>query len=134
MKISNTLILPCVLAMALSLSSFTSEASDKKEHPQKEETSKKAFDAYLFKVPKTNKIKLVVDKNTDARLRILLTGKDGKIYYSETNDDKESKYRRQFDMNELTEGVYYFELYSKKQTIIKEIKIQSASEKLVSLL
>ncbi|MBE9461454.1 hypothetical protein ACFP1I_01640 [Dyadobacter subterraneus] len=134
MKISNTLILPCVLALALSLSSFTSETSDKKENPQKEETSKKAFDAYLFKVPNTNKVKLVVDKNTDARLRILLTGKDGKIYYTETNDDKGSKYRRQFDMNDLGDGVYYFELYSKKQTLIKEIKIQSASEKLVSLL
>lgn len=134
MKISNTLILPCVLALALSLSSFTSEVSDKKEHPQKEETSKKTFDAYLFKVPNTNKVKLLVDKNTDARLRIMLTGKDGKVYYSETNDDKQSKYRRQFDMNDLTEGTYFFELYSKKQTLIKEIKIESASEKLVSLL
>lgn len=134
MEISNTLILPCVLAMALSLGSFTAEASDKKEHPQKEETTKKAFDAYLFKVPNSNKVKLVVDKNSDARLRIMLTGKDGKVYYSETNDDKQSKYRRQFDMNDLTEGVYYFELYSKKQTLIKEIKIESASEKLVSLL
>lgn len=134
MKISNTLILPCLLAMALSLSSFAAEDSDKKEHPQKEETTKKAFDAYLFKVPNSNKVKLVVDKNSDARLRIMLTGKDGKVYYSETNDDKQSKYRRQFDMNDLTEGVYYFELYSKKQTLIKEIKIESASEKLVSLL
>lgn len=134
MKISNTLILPAALALAISLSSFTSETSDKKEHPQKEETSRKTFDAHLYKVPNTNKVKLLVDKNTDSRLRILLTGKDGKIYYTETNDDKQSKYRRQFDMNELTEGVYYFELYSKKQTIIKEIKIESASEKLVSLL
>ncbi|GLU51428.1 hypothetical protein [Dyadobacter frigoris] len=134
MKISNTLILPCVLALALSLSSFTSGTSDKKEHPQKEETTKKAFDAYLVKVPNTNKVKLLVDRNVDARLRILLTGKDGKVYYSETNDDKQSKYRRQFDMNDLTDGVYYFELYSKKQTLIKEIRIQSASEKLVSLL
>ncbi|WP_159469834.1 hypothetical protein [Dyadobacter sp. 3J3] len=134
MKITSTLILPCVLALALSLGSFTSEASDKKEHPQKEESTKKAFEAYLVKVPNTNKVKLMVDKNTEGRLRILLTGKDGKIYYSETNDDKQSKYRRQFDMNDLTDGVYYFELYSKKQTLIKEIKIQSASEKLVSLL
>ena len=134
MKISKTLMLPCVLALAISMSSFTSANSDKKENPQKEETAKKAFDVYLVKVPNTNKVKLLVDKNAGARLRILLTGKDGKIYYSETNDDNQSKYRRQFDMNDLTDGVYYFELYSKKQKLIKEIRIESASEKLVSLL
>ncbi|MCF0054878.1 hypothetical protein [Dyadobacter sp. CY356] len=134
MKISKTLILPCVLALAISLSSFTSEFSEKVENPQKEETTKKTFDVYLVKVPNTSKVKLLVDKNADARLRILLTGKDGKVYYSEINDDKQSKYRRLFDINDLTDGVYYFELYSKKQTLIKEIRIQSASEKLVSLL
>ena len=132
MKILNTLILPCVLALALSLSSFT---TDKKEKSRQEETARNfSFNAYLINVPHSNAVKLVIDRENTARLRIVLSGKDGMIYYSEIFDENKAKYRRSFQMDELAAGNYYFEVYSKKQKLIKEVKIYNASEKLISFL
>jgi hypothetical protein len=132
MKISNILILPCMLALALSLSSFT---ADKKERSRQEKTSKSfSFDAYLFNVPHSNTVKLIIDRENVAKLWIVLSGKDGKIYYSEVFNENQAKYRRAFHMDELNEGTYYFEVYSKKQKLVKEVKIYSASEKLISFL
>ena len=57
-----------------------------------------------------------------------------KLYYSEVFNENQAKYRRSFNMNELNDGTYYFEVYSKNQKMIKEVKVHSASEKMVSLL
>jgi hypothetical protein len=132
MKISNTLILSCLLALALSLSSFT---IDKKERSRQQETARNfSFNAYLVNVPHSNTVKLIIDRENTAKLRIVLSGKDGMIYYSEIFNENMAKYRRSFHMEELDAGTYYFEVYSKKQKLIKEVKIYNASEKLISFL
>ncbi|MCE6990407.1 hypothetical protein [Dyadobacter sp. CY323] len=129
MKISNVSNLFCALALTLSLASFT---TDKKKSTD-EKANAVTFDAALYKVSQTNKVKLSVDKPVDDKLRVILKDKAGKVYYNEVFSEKDSKYRRVFDLEEMNDGTYYFELYDKKNKLVKEVEIRSTSEKLISL-
>ncbi len=132
MKISNISNLFCAVALTLSLASFTTDK--KKNSEEKETTNAVVFDAALYKVAQTNKVRLSVDKNAKDRLRVVLKDKLGKIYYSEVFNQRDSKYRRVFDLAEMNDGTYVFELYNNnKNKLVKEVQIQSNSEKLISL-
>ena len=130
MKISITSILASAFALTLS---FTSFAADKKKNKEEKETASVTFDAALYKVGDTNKVRLSVDKNPNERLRVVLKDKAGKIYYSEVFNERETKYRRVFNLDEMTDGTYYFELSHKKDKKVKEVSIESTSSKMISL-
>ncbi|MCF2486864.1 hypothetical protein [Dyadobacter sp. CY347] len=131
MKISNISNLFCALALTLSLASFTTDK--KKNHEDKAASNAVTFDAALYKVKETNKVKLSVNKAADEKLRITLKDKGGNVFYSEVYDNNGSKYRRVFDLEEMNDGVYYFELFYNKEKLVKEVQIKSTSEKLISL-
>lgn len=122
MKTSINYLLLSLLTL-VSLSSFT----DGNETAQK-------LDARLYNITNTHKVKLMVDSGTDSNLKIVLKGKDRTIYYSEFYNPKGEKYSRVFNMDEMNEGVYYFEVYYKKQKLIKEVKIQQNYEKMIAIL
>jgi hypothetical protein len=114
MKNSTKLILHCVMALSLSITSF---AADKKEKSGKGQAFlSDQFEATLVRVPGSSKVKLLINTQKDCTLRIKLTGKNGTVYYSEVfSEGAAARYRRSFDMNELSQGSYYFEVHSKGQ-------------------
>ncbi|SEI71451.1 hypothetical protein SAMN05216327_103393 [Dyadobacter sp. SG02] len=131
MKISIVSILTSAFALTLS---FTSFAADKKKSKEEKETaSAVVFDAALYKIGDTNKVRLSVDKSANERLRVVLKDKSGKIYYSEVFNERDTKYRRVFNLDEMTDGTYYFELSHKKDKKVKEVNIESTSAKMISL-
>lgn len=130
MKISITSILTSAFALTLS---FTSFAADKKKNKEEKETAAVTFDAALYKIGDSNKVRLSVDKNANERLRVVLKDKAGKIYYSEVFNERDTKYRRVFNLDEMGDGTYYFELSHKKDKKVKEVNIESTSSKMISL-
>nr|WP_295926677.1 hypothetical protein [uncultured Dyadobacter sp.] len=131
MKISIVSNLICAVALTLSLASFTTDKKKNKE--EKEAASAVTFDAALYKINNTNSVTLAVDKTPNDRLRVVLKDKGGKIYYSEVYNERNSKYRRVFNLDEMGDGTYYFELSHKKEKLIKEVNIQSVNSKMLSL-
>jgi hypothetical protein len=131
MKISNISNLFCALALTLSLASFTTDK--KKNREEKAAASVVAFDAALYKINETNKVKLAVDKGVDKSLRIILKDQTGKVLYSEFFNENDAKYRRVFDLDEMSDGTYIFELFHNKKKLVKEVAINSTNEKLISL-
>ena len=131
MKITIISKAVCAVAIMFSLSSF---AADKKE---KNETTtspnKVAFNAGVFQVGTSNKVKLAVDRSADSRLRVVLRDKAGKTYYSEMFGKGEEKYRRVFDLEEMNDGTYYFELTSGDQKLTKEIDIHTNRDRVISI-
>ncbi|QRR03618.1 DUF3244 domain-containing protein [Dyadobacter sandarakinus] len=129
MKTSIISNLLCAAALSLSLNAL---AADKKKNNEADAVTYK-LDAAIYKVANTSKVKLSVDKNPDTKLRILLKDRTGKVYYSEMFSQKADKYRRVFDLEDMKDGKYYFELYNKQQKLVKEVKIESNMERLISL-
>ncbi|WP_439558273.1 hypothetical protein, partial [Dyadobacter sp.] len=104
MKISNISNLFCALALTLSLASFT---TDKKKNLEDKEAKAVAFDASLYKISDSNKVRLSVNKGTDDKVKVIVKDKAGNVYYSEVFNDKGSKYRRVFNLDEMGDGTYY---------------------------
>ncbi|KAA6441664.1 hypothetical protein FEM33_01370 [Dyadobacter flavalbus] len=130
MKISLISNFLCAAAYTLSLASFT---TDKKNSEEKETAGRKTIQASLYKLAEGNKVKLSVDKSSDDKLKIILKDKNGHLYYSEVYNDKDSQYRRVFNLNDMNEGKYTFELFYNKQKVVKTIEIQSKNDKYISL-
>lgn len=131
MKITTISKLFCALALCVSLMSFRN--SDQTEG--KDDTSVKAatMQASIFQTgSKGYKVKLAVDKGTDQNLRIYLKDRSGKIYYRELFSKKEDKYRRIFDLADMTDGTYYFELYYNDQKLTKEIQLETKTSREIS--
>jgi hypothetical protein len=78
-------------------------------------------------------VRLSVDKNANERLRVVLKDKAGKIYYSEVFNARDTKYRRVFNLDEMNDGTYYFEMSHKKDKKVKEVNIESTNSKMISL-
>ena len=131
MKITIVSKMLFAFAMMLSLASFTSEKKDGKEKTT--EAERVQFNASLFQLVNTNKIKLAVDKSAGSPLRVLLKDKGGRVLYSEMYGKNEKQYRRIFNLNDMTDGTYVFELFYKDQKVTKAIDIETNTERTISL-
>lgn len=128
MTISKT-----VFALALTFS-VTSFASEKKEIGTNSTTTNPiAIKAAIFQLSHSNKVKLAVDKGTGSRLRVVLKDKGGRMLYSEMYSKYDAMYRRVFDLEDLGDGIYFFELGYDDQRIVKEIEIQTNRERVISI-
>lgn len=126
----TTIISKSILAIALtiSLASFT---SDKKEAMEKTEAARRAgFAASIFQLANTSKVKLAVNKAEDARLHVTLRDLNGKIYYDENN--KTNQYRRVFDLTDMSDGTYYFELNYMNHKLTKEVQLKTNDAKVIT--
>jgi len=131
MKISIISKAVCAVAIMFSLSSF---AADKKEKNEKNSAPNKvALNAAVFQLNHTNKVKLAVNKGSDSHLKIVLKDKDGRTFYAETYGKEQEKYRRVFDLEDMTDGTYYFELTSGDQKLTKEIDIHTNRDRVISI-
>ena len=128
----KTTIISKVLAFALvlSLASFTPDK--KADSGNTASPNRVALNAALFQLIHTNKVKLAIDKGTANRLRIHLKDKGGRILYTEMYGKSEEQYRRIFDLDGMQDGTYYFELTYGDQTLVKEVEIQTNSERTIS--
>ena len=133
MKITTISKLFCAVALSVSLMSFTGK-NDKEAKKQTSESSATFAASVLQTGEKGYKVKLAVDRGTKDGLRVILKDKGGKVYYSEFFSKKDEKYRRIFDLTDMTDGTYFFELYYNKRKLTKEVQLETTSERVISLL
>lgn len=135
MKISTVSKFVLSLTLSLSLVTFTYAKGNKSEKTDKKtKSSVSAFDASLYKVANTSKVKLAINKIPETSVNLVLKDTRGTIIYEETlpkNNDK--PYRRVFDIEGMEDGKYYFELYNKDQKITKKLEIATSNTKVVAL-
>jgi len=132
MKITSISKIVLSLTLALSTLSFTYA---KEEGTEKKETkAAAAFDASIYKVANTSKVKLAIDKIPDANVNIILRDNFGKVIYHEVlRKNSDGLYRRVFDLEGMEEGTYYFIMMGKNTKITKTVEISSTSTKIVVL-
>ena len=127
-----TIISKLFFAFIFTLSIY-SYAADKKETKNKKEAKSVSFDASLFQHINSNKVKLAIDKGTDSPMRIMLRDGSGLTYFNEVSGKNQSQYRKTFDLAQMTDGTYYFEMFYKNRKIVKEIKLQTSQGRQISI-
>jgi hypothetical protein len=122
MKITIISKMLCAFALAVSLMPFA-EAS-KKDGPKKK-VSDASFVASVIPLKDSFKVKLAVDTGTDDKLKIILRDKSGKVYFVERFSKKEEPYRKVFDLTNIADGIYYFDLHYQDQILTKEVEVET---------
>lgn len=135
MKISIVSKFVLSLTLSLSLVSFSYAKENEGEKTDKKvKTSAMAFDASLYKLAGSNKVKLAIDKVSDAAVSVVLKDVKGNVIYQEVlNKNENEPYRRLFDVEAMEDGTYYFELYNKDQKMTKKLEIATSNNKVVVL-
>lgn len=131
MKITIISKLALAFVLTFSLVSFT---ADKKESMKKVEAARRdGFDASLFQLTNTHKVKLAVDKGNDSYLRVILRDDSGRTYYNELYGKGKNDYRRTFDLAEMNDGTYHFELFYKDHKLTKTVQLDTSKDRVISL-
>ncbi len=104
---------------ALSAMTFISNASNRGVAP----TKSKTFEVGMYQSINTLKMNVMIEKNTDANLTVVLKNESGEELYSERIGKNSKKYHGKFDLSGLEDGKYTFEFIKGGEKIVKEVNL-----------
>lgn len=135
MKITSISKIALSLTLSLSLFSFANAKEGMSEKTDKKaKASVASFDASLYKVANTNKVKLAIDRIPETSVSLVLKDGNGSVIYEESlQRSNDTPYRRVFDLGDMADGTYYFEMYNKDRKIVKKLEIATSNNKVVVL-
>jgi hypothetical protein len=111
-----------IIAVAVALLSINATFA---EDPATTTPSKKekSFDVGMFQSQSSMKMNLTIENYEAKQLKIALKNGQGEEIYNEIINKKTDKYWRKFDLSELTDGLYRFEISDGNNKIVKEVNI-----------
>ncbi len=135
MKISIASILLCAAALTLP---FASLALEKGERYEEKRGHALTFNATLYKIMNSNKVRLVVDVNENNPIRVFLKDESGKTLFSQTVNKEAMKNKQAFslifNLDEMRDGTYFVHVRDKKDNrLVKEISIENLHTKMISV-
>lgn len=86
-------------------------------------TKAKTFEVGMFQSMNTMKMNVLVAKAEGQKMTILLKNEAGEIIHREVVEKSLASYSSKFDLSQLTDGKYFFEFSSGKETVTKEINL-----------
>jgi len=107
-------------ALALVAGLFTFSAVSATELPEG-----KTFDVGMYRVVNTMKINVMIAKEQGNWVEIRLKNADNETIYVEVVNRKTKQFAKKFDLEGLEDGKYRFEITNGKETIVKEINLQT---------
>lgn len=119
----KTLVKTLMIAAALATVNVAAFA----EEPETTTAKKKSFAVGMYQTINSTKMNLLVEKTGSDKIYVVLKDAKNEVLYAETIAKKDAKYWRKFDMADLKDGNYRFEVSNGKETVVKEISL--ATEK-----
>ncbi|MGX7686251.1 hypothetical protein [Flectobacillus sp. BAB-3569] len=106
---------------ALTVLSVVSFANNDNNNANKTKT----FEVGMFKSKNSLNMNLMLEKVTDKKVKIILKDPSGKVLHQEYVAKNTPSYYGKFDMSQLEDGVYTFEITDGTEKIIKTVNLQS---------
>ncbi|MPR35344.1 hypothetical protein [Salmonirosea aquatica] len=85
----------------------------------------RTFDIAMYKIKDSVKMRLLIEKDKDQKLSIVLFDKDGGVLHSETIYKGTEKYGRSFDFSKMKDGQYTIEVKNGKEVVGKTISLST---------
>ncbi len=89
-------------------------------------TEDRTFDIAMYKIKDSMKMRLLIEKDKDQKLSIVLLDKNGGVLHSETVYKGTEKYGRSFDFSKLKDGEYTLEVRNGEEVVEKKINLSTA--------
>ncbi|GAB3181067.1 hypothetical protein [Telluribacter humicola] len=93
----------------------------------------KSFNMGMYQIANTSKVNLAIVKGATARMTILIKDENGTVLHRETLSKGTEYYKRKFDLKEMGNGTYYFEMITNEEVITKKVTISTAREQVIAL-
>lgn len=106
------------LALVAGLFTFTSVSAT-------ELAEGKTFDVGMYRVVNTMKINLTIAKEQGNWVEIRIKNEKSETIYVEVINRKTTQFAKKFDLQSLEDGKYRFEISNGKETVTKEINLQT---------
>src|SRR6218665_19273 len=106
------------LALVAGLFTFSAVSST-------ELTEGKTFDVGMYRVVNTMKINVMIAKEEGNWVEIRLKNDKNETIYVEVVNRKAKQFAKKFDLQGLEDGKYRFEISNGKETVTKEINLQT---------
>ncbi len=90
-----------------------------------EKKSDKTFDISMYRIVNSMKVNVMIEKLEGKSVQIYLKNEKNEIIYTEFVGKKTSKFAQKFDLEGLTDGKYRFEITNGKETITKEVNVET---------
>lgn len=85
----------------------------------------KTFDVGMYRVVNTMKINLTIAKEQGNWVEIRIKNEKNETIYVEIVNRKTTQFAKKFDLQSLEDGKYRFEISNGKETVTKEINLQT---------
>ncbi len=85
----------------------------------------------VYQVDNTSKFKVHFENLADAPVLLHIRNSDNRVIHSEVVKDK--KYVRKFDLDNMADGSYTFEITNKEESYTKEIQLETLSARTIQI-
>jgi hypothetical protein len=85
----------------------------------------KSFDVGMYRIVNSMKVNVAIEKLKGNIVELYLKNDKNEVIYTEIVGKKSVKFSKKFDLTGLADGKYRFDISSGKQTITKEIKLET---------
>ncbi len=113
------------LAVALIAGIFTFSTVLASEPIENKLTPSKSFDVGMYRIINSMKVNVTIEKTKGNSLEITLKNDKNETIYTEFVSKKLVAFAKKFDLTGLTDGKYRFEISDGKETITKEINVET---------
>ncbi len=85
----------------------------------------KSFDVGMYRIVNSMKVNVTIEKQKGNVVEISLKNDKNEVIYTEIVGKKSIKFAKKFDLTGLEDGKYRFDISSGKETITKEINLET---------
>ncbi|PLK42507.1 hypothetical protein [Emticicia sp. TH156] len=89
----------------------------------------KTFDVGMYRVLNTMKINVMIAKEQGNWVEIRVKNAKNETIYVEVVNRKATQFAKKFNLEGLEDGAYRFEITNGKDTVVKEVSVQTNSPK-----
>jgi hypothetical protein len=93
----------------------------------------KSFNLGLYQIQNSSKVSLAIVKAAASRMTLLIKDAQGNILHREVIGKGKESYKRNFNLQEMGDGTYYFEMISDVETVTKKVNLSTATTQLIAL-
>ncbi len=122
MKAIQVSLKALVVALTLGLTSVAATpANDPAGAP-----AKASYQLLTFRTKEAGKVNLILTKSNNKRMWVTLRDGKGQIIYQETVSKNSDRFLKKFDLRQLGDGTYRFEVSDGEVTSAKEVTLSTA--------
>ncbi len=131
----KTLVKNFAIALFTTVSFFANANTDTNEATN----AKKTFAVGVYQTINTLKMNVMIEKLAGKNLTVHLKNEDGDVIHTEYIGKKQTAYHGKFDLKELEDGKYSFEISDGSTKIVKNVQVgtskpaPSSSDRFISL-